>query len=45
MNLKSKFIEEIVDEVFDEADNAHVQVLASDVMEDDLSSRRRQLVP
>ena len=43
--LKPKLVEEVVDEVFDEADDADVQVLACDVMEDNSGSRRRQFVP
>jgi len=38
--LKPKLVEEVVDEVFDEADDADVQVLACDVMEDNSGSRR-----
>lgn len=43
--LKSKLVEEIVDEVFDEADNVDVQVLPCDVMKDNPGSGRWQFVP
>lgn len=43
--LKSKLVEEVIDEVFDEADDADVQVLPCDVMEDDPGGGRLQLVP
>lgn len=43
--LKPKLVEEVVDEVFDEADDANVQMLPCDVMEDDPGGGRRQFVP
>lgn len=44
-HLEPKLVEEVVDEVFDKADDADVQVLASDVVEDDSGRWRRQFVP
>ncbi len=43
--LQSKLVEEVVDEIFDEADNADVQMLPCDVMENNPGSRGRQFVP
>lgn len=43
--LKSKLVEEVVDEVFDEADDADVQVLPCDTVEDDPGGGRQQFVP
>lgn len=45
LDLKSKLVEEVVDEVFDEADDANVQMLACDIMEDNPGCGRRQFVP
>lgn len=42
--LQSKLVEEVVDEVLDKADDAEVQVLPRDAVEDDASGGRRQLV-
>lgn len=44
LNLKSKLVEEVVDEVFDEADDAYVQMLPCDAVEDNPGSGRRQFV-
>lgn len=38
--LKPKLVEEVVDKVFDKVDDANIQVLASDVVEDDSGCRR-----
>lgn len=43
--LQAELVKEVVDEVFDEADDADVQVLPRDVVEDDPRGRRRQFVP
>lgn len=45
LHLESKLVKEIVDEVFNAADNAVVQMLVCDIMENDPGRRRRQLVP
>ena len=42
--LQSKLVEEVVDKVLDEVDNAVVQVLARDAVEDDPGGGRGQLV-
>lgn len=44
LHLKSELVEEVVDEVFNKADDAAVQMLPRDVMEDNAGSRSRQLV-
>lgn len=38
--LEAKLVEEVVDEVLDEADDANVQMLPRDVMENDARGRR-----
>lgn len=43
--LKSELVEEVVDEVFNAADDAVVQMLACDVVENDPGRWRRQFVP
>lgn len=43
--LKSKLVKEVVDEVFNAADDAVVQMLLRDIVENNPGSRRRQFVP
>lgn len=43
-HLQAKLVVEVVDEVFDAAGKAEVEVLAGDVLEDGLSDRGEQLV-
>lgn len=43
--LKSKLVKEVVDEVFNAADDAVVQMVARDIVENDPGGRRREFVP